>query len=121
MGRVALEREVDLCGTTFPSSVSVDVAGGETGNRDKLFSALFHSITQAEFSPWKIDSAELREFSKLKDPPLSGLRPGMFLMMASSPPEESTELAGFQIPPCSSGCKRLSGLTILRFLEPEAA
>eukprot|EP00930_Biecheleria_cincta_P011949 TRINITY_DN11514_c0_g1_i1.p1 TRINITY_DN11514_c0_g1~~TRINITY_DN11514_c0_g1_i1.p1 ORF type:complete len:436 (-),score=80.00 TRINITY_DN11514_c0_g1_i1:261-1535(-) len=114
--RIALEREVDLT-VPLPGTM-VDHLEGKIEGRSRLFCSYFHVISKAAMVPWKTDNVEVREFSKLKDPLLPGLRPDMFLMMATPALGDDLELAGFKIPPCRDGCTR-TGIQFLRFVEPE--
>jgi len=118
--RVAIEREVDLFGLTADSSMTYDLSEGKARTRENLFSAGLQNIGRGGIMPFKTDNFELREFTALRDPPLPGLRAPAFCMMASNPPEDTSWFGGCKVPPCRHGCKRVSGMTILRFLEPES-
>lgn len=118
--RVAIEREVDLFRLTADSSMTYDLSEGKARTRENLFSAGLQNIGRGGIIPFKTDNFELREFTALRDPPLPGLRAPSFCMMSSNPPEDTSWLGGCKVPPCRDGCKRVSGMTILRFLEPES-
>jgi len=118
--RVAIEREVDLFGLTADASMTYDLIEGNARTRENLFSAGLRNIRRGGIMPFKTDNFELREFTALRDPPLPGLQAPTFCMMASNPPEDTSWFGGCKVPPCRHGCKRVSGMTILRFLEPES-
>eukprot|EP00747_Dinoflagellata_sp_TGD_P004129 gnl/TRDRNA2_/TRDRNA2_110677_c1_seq1.p1 gnl/TRDRNA2_/TRDRNA2_110677_c1~~gnl/TRDRNA2_/TRDRNA2_110677_c1_seq1.p1 ORF type:complete len:263 (-),score=25.64 gnl/TRDRNA2_/TRDRNA2_110677_c1_seq1:43-831(-) len=118
--RVSLEREADLARAVVATpNNTIDLVEGELGGRERLFSSCLHTISKGKFAPVKVDNYELREFSMFHNPPLPFMRPGTVAMMTSSPPENSTDYFGYNIKECSKGCSRLSGVTILRFVEAE--
>lgn len=118
--RIALEREVDLIQAVTPPSVKMELCDGKANPRDNLFSARLRMINKQQYNPWKMDTYELREFSAFENPPIEGMREHMYLMMCSTPPQNASWFGGVQVPPCTKGCKRIYGVTILRFVEPEA-
>ena len=108
--------EVDL--TVPQPGLVLDLLVGKMEGRNRLFCSYFHIISKAAMVPWKTDNVEVREFSKLKDPLIPGLRPDMFLLMATPALGDDSELAGFEVPPCRDGCTR-TGIQFLRFVERE--
>mmetsp|Transcript_107590 Transcript_107590/g.335479 ORF Transcript_107590/g.335479 Transcript_107590/m.335479 type:complete len:497 (+) Transcript_107590:68-1558(+) len=115
---ISVYRETDLYRKEWIADA--EKCEGGTSGPERCYSSYSRILNASPILPMRLEVLTVREFAVCTKPPLAGHRSGV-LVSDMSPPSDTSEYCGWQLPTQPKKCIRLSNIGLVLYFVPNEA